>query len=219
MSPTTDSPAPTAALKDPSSGSQVDKGTVDLPAELFGARIHRHAMWLAVKTFLNNQRQGTSKVKSRAEVSGGGVKPWRQKGTGRARAGTTRSNVWVHGGRAFGPKPRDYRDSLPSKLRHVAFCSALSVRAKEGKVTVLTDSGVKDGRTREVFGALKALGFDKSRCLLIVDAGDLLAVRAARNLPNVATSSPTQVNTYEVLRADQVLITKQALETLREVRA
>lgn len=204
------------AIRDPKGG---EKGTVELPTELFSAKIHRHAMWLAVRSYLINQRQGTHKVKTRAEVSGGGVKPWRQKGTGRARSGTTRSPIWVGGGRAFGPKPRDYHTDLPKKLRRVAFASALSVRAKEGRVTVLSDVGVTAGKTKELYTTLKTLGIVDQRCLLIVDASESLAVRAGRNLPKLETTSPGQVNTYEVLRADQILVTSKALVALKEVRA
>ncbi len=200
-------------------GSGADKGTVELPGDLFGARIHRHAMWLAVRGFLINQRQGTSKVKNRKEVSGGGIKPWRQKGTGRARSGTIRSPIWVGGARAFGPKPRDYHIELPKKLRRVAFVSALSVRAKEGNVTVLTDAGATNGKTKELFSLLRQLGFADRRCLLIVDQSEQMAVRAGRNLPFLDTTNAGQVNTYEVMRAEQILVTSKALEALKEVRA
>lgn len=204
-----------AKLRDPSGA---DKGTIDLPAEIFEAKINRHVMWLSVVNYQNNQRQGTVKTKTRAEVSGGGPKPWRQKGTGRARAGTTRSNVWVKGGRAHGPLPRDHYNKLPKGIRAAALRSALTVRAKDGAVTVLTGSGVEEGKTREVVRMLKALGLDGAKCLLVVPAGDDRVVLAGRNLQRFDTSSAEQINTYEVLWADHVLITQEALGRLKEVR-
>lgn len=205
----------TAQLRDPAGA---EKGKIELPAELFESKIHRHAMWLAVNVHLTNQRQGTSKVKGRKEVKGGGVKPWRQKGTGRARSGTIRSPIWVGGARAFGPVPRDHHEDLPKKVRRLAFRSALSVRAKEGKVHVITDAGVKDGRTQEVAKTLKALGVAGSACLFIVDSADSLVVRAGRNIPWLVTASAAAANTYEVLRADHVVMTQAALETLKKER-
>lgn len=199
-------------------GNGGDKGSVELPGDLFGARIHRHAMWLAVRSYLINQRQGTSKVKGRKEVSGGGIKPWRQKGTGRARSGTIRSPLWVGGARAFGPVPREYHVELPKKLRRLAFASALSVRAKEGKVTVLT-APPASGKTKELHTLLKQLGFAERRCLLIVDSSEQMAVRAGRNLPMLETTSAGQANTYDVLKADQVLVTEKGLAALKDVRA
>lgn len=207
---------PTATLRDPQGAEQ---GTVELPADLFEAKIHRHVMWQVVTTYLNNQRQGTSQVKTRGMVSGGGKKPFRQKGTGRARQGTSRSNVMVGGARAFGPTPRDYHHDLPKKTRRLALRSALSVRAKEGKVTILTEPGVAEGKTRELAGLLQRLNLAGTRCLLVLEANDPLVVRAARNLQGLTTTSAGQVNTYEVLHADHVLITSPALDALKETRA
>ena len=204
-----------AQLRDPSGA---EKGTIELPAEIFEAKINRHVMWLSVVNYQNNQRQGTVKVKTRAEVSGGGPKPWRQKGTGRARAGTTRSNIWVKGGRAHGPQPRDHYIKLPKGVRAAALRSALTVRAKDGAVTVLTGSGVQEGKTREVLQMLKALGLEGTKCLLVLPVGEDRAVAAGRNLDRFGTSSAEQINTYEVLWADHVLITEDALTRLKEVR-
>lgn len=205
----------TAQLRDPKGA---DKGTVELPAEIFEAKISRHVMWLSVVNYQNNQRQGTVKVKTRSEVSGGGPKPWRQKGTGRARAGTTRSNVWVKGGRAHGPEPRDHYVKLPKGVRRAALRSALTVRAKDGKVTVLTGTGVQEGKTREVAQLLASLGLSDSRCLLVLPGADPQVVNAARNVKRLGTSSAEQINTYEVLWADHILITEDALAKLKEVR-
>jgi large subunit ribosomal protein L4 len=207
---------PTASLKDPQGA---DKGTVELPGELFDAKIHRHAMWQVVTTYLTNQRQGTSQVKTRGMVSGGGRKPWRQKGTGRARSGTNRSNIWVGGARAFGPSPRDYHIDLPKKTRRLALRSALTAKAKDGQVTILTETGVREGKTREIFALLKRLNLAESKCLFIIESNDEKVIRAVRNLPMVWTSSAAQVHTYEILRADQVLITSAAVDALKEARA
>ena len=193
-----------------------DQGTVELPAELFEAKIHRHAMWQVVTAYLTNQRQGTSQVKTRGMVSGGGKKPFRQKGTGRARQGTSRAAQYVGGARAFGPIPRDYRIEIPKKTRRLALRSALTVRAKEGKVTVLTDLGVADGKTREIHGLLRTLNLAESKCLLVIEGNDPRVVRAARNLPRVRTSSAGQLNTYEVLQADHIVVARAALAALAE---
>ena len=206
---------PTATLRDPQGE---EKGTVDLPAAFFESKIHRHVMWQVVTAYLTNQRQGTSQVKTRGMVSGGGRKPWRQKGTGRARSGTNRSNIWVGGARAFGPSPRDYHIDVPKKTRRLALRSAFTAKARDGAVTVLTDLGVRDGKTREITGLLKRLNLAGGRSLILVESNDPNIVRAARNLPTVTTSSAGQVNTYEVLRADHLLITKGALDALKEVR-
>jgi large subunit ribosomal protein L4 len=204
---------PTTTLRD-HQGAEV--GSVELPAQLFEAKIHRHAMWQVVTVFLSNQRQGTSQVKTRGMVSGGGRKPFRQKGTGRARQGSSRVNIYVGGGRAFGPSPRDYHVDLPKKTRRLALRSALSVRAKEGKIIVLAGTGVNEGRTREVVALLRSLGVGAAKCLLVLPGNDPLVLRAARNLPKLRTSSAGQLNTYEVLHAEHVLITREALDALKE---
>ncbi len=206
---------PTAILKDPQGTEQ---GTVELPPALFDSKISRHVMWEVVKTHLTNQRQGTSAVKTRGMVSGGGRKPWRQKGTGRARSGTNRSNIWVGGARAFGPSPRDYHRDLPRKVRRLALRSALSVKARDGQITILTDPGVTEGKTREIYGLLRNLNLTEVKCLLVLESADVRVVRAAQNLPRVYTTSANQLHTYEVLRADQILITSAALEALKETR-
>lgn len=211
-----ESGAPSAQLRDPKAG---ERGKFELPAEIFGQPINRHVMWLAVDVHLTNQRQGTAKVKTRAEVSGGGIKPWRQKGTGRARSGTIRSPIWVGGGRAFGPKPHDHRKQLPKKVRQLAFASALSVRAKDGKVFVLTDAGVQEGKTRELFTLLSNMGLANKPCLLVIEGNDPKVLRAGRNIPWLRTTSAAQANTYDVLRAENIVVTQAAVTALKEGRA
>jgi large subunit ribosomal protein L4 len=193
------------------------RGEVNLPESVFGIAPNRSVMWEAARNFLANQRQGTSSVKSRAMVSGGGRKPWRQKGTGRARAGTTRSNIWVHGGRAFGPRPRDYGYRLPKEIRRLALRSALSQKAGAGEVTVLADFTIPEPKTREVARVLTALGVTESRCLLVLPGHDSDLARAARNLPRLRTLEYRLLNTYEVLHADRLLILESAVPKLEEV--
>lgn len=206
----------TVTVRDPSGA---EKGKMDLPPELFEAKISRHVMWQVVTNYLNNQRQGTSQVKTRGMVSGGGRKPWRQKGTGRARSGTNRSNIWVGGARAFGPTPKDYHVQLPKKVRRMALRSALTVKAQNGHLTVLSGLGVTEGKTREIYRLVQSLGLGGQRCLIVVPGNDSLVLRAVRNLPRVTTASAAEVHTYEILRADHVLITGEAIEALKEARA
>src|SRR5438093_176719 len=132
-----------------------EKGTAALPDDLFAQQVNEHLLWLSVKRHLGNQRQGTAKVKAKGEVSGGGRKPWRQKGTGRARAGSNTSPLWPGGGRAFGPKPRDYRTELPRKQRRVALVSALSLKASAQAVSVLDALKLEQPRTAEIASLLK----------------------------------------------------------------
>lgn len=206
----------TAQLKDPSGA---DKGTVDLPAEIFESKINRHVMWQAVVNYQQNQRQGTVETKTRETVSGGGVKPWRQKGTGRARSGSTRTVVWAGGPPTKGPHPRDWYARLPKKVRSLALKSALTVRAKDGKVTVLTGSGISEGRAKEVSQVLRSLGLDDQKCLLVLEGHDPMAIRAGRNVARFNTTNAQQINAYEVLWADHVLVTQKAIDALVEVRS
>jgi large subunit ribosomal protein L4 len=193
------------------------RGEVKLPETVFGLAPNRHVMWEAVRNFLANQRQGTSSVRSRAEVSGGGRKPWRQKGTGRARVGTIRSPLWVHGGRAFGPRPRDYSYELPKAARRLALRSALSQKAGAGEVTVVADFQLAEPRTREVARILQNLEVGEARCLLVVARHDPDLARATRNLPRLQTREYRLLNAYEVLHADRLLILESAVPKLEEV--
>src|SRR5215510_6792543 len=148
------------------------KGEAALPTELFGQPVHEHLLWLSVKRHLGDQRQGTAKVKARGEVSGGGRKPWRQKGTGRARSGSNTSPLWPGGGRAFGPKPRDYRTELPRKQRRIALAAALSQKAIENAVTVIDKLQFQAPRTKEMAAILKKLGLESKRTLLVIEEAD-----------------------------------------------
>ena len=196
-----------------------EKGTTTLPDELFGQQVHEHLLWLSVKRHLGNQRQGTAKVKGRGEVSGGGRKPWRQKGTGRARAGSNTSPLWPGGGRAFGPEPRDYRTELPRKQRRAALAAALSQKAADQAVSVVESLALDQPRTREVAAVLKAMGLYDKRTLLVLGEADPNVVKSCRNLRNLRTTMAHQINAYELLDCDQLLLTSGGLARVREVFA
>ncbi|MCK4305510.1 MAG: 50S ribosomal protein L4 [Candidatus Eisenbacteria sp.] len=191
-------------------------GEVDLPGGTFGIEPNGHVMWEAVRNYLANQRQGTACVKSRGEKRGGGRKPWRQKGTGRARCGTIRSPIRVGGARAFGPKPRDYSYAVPKKVKRLALQSALSSKAQAGDVVVISDFQVSEGRTREVAGMLKGLGLTGTKCLLVLPEHDPLLARATRNLPDLRTLEFRLLNTYEILQAGRLLIMESAVAKIGE---
>ena len=193
------------------------KGTTALPDELFAQPVHEHLLWLSVKRHLGNQRQGTAKVKGRGEVSGGGRKPWRQKGTGRARSGSNTSPLWPGGGRAFGPEPRDYRTELPRKQRRAALAAALSQKASEQAVSVLESLSLEAPQTRQVAAMLKTMGLYDKRTLLVLGEADQNVIKSCRNLRNLRTTLAHQINAYELLDCEQVLLTAGGLARVREV--
>ncbi|MFN2594187.1 MAG: 50S ribosomal protein L4 [Actinomycetota bacterium] len=185
-----------------------------LPDELFGAPVNVPLMHQVVTAQLAAARSGTASTKTRAEVRGGGQKPWRQKGTGRARHGSSRSPIWVGGGAVFGPKPRDYSVRLPKKMRKAALRSALSAKAADSSIWVL--DGFDEPRTRAAASALKAADID-GRLLVVLDPADEVSAtvdRAFRNLANVAFSLHSSLSTYDVLVADAILFTGSALDRL-----
>ena len=192
-------------------------GTIDLAETVFGAEVNASAMHSYVVAYLANQRQGTQSAKTRAEVSGGGKKPWRQKGTGRARQGSTRSPQWTHGGVVFAPKPRDYRLSVNKKLKRVALCSALSSKVEDDKLMVLESIDLNEGKTREMAAALKALKANKA--LVVIADNDEKIVRATRNIDGVEISFVGTLNTYEILKHDTLVITEDAVRKVEEVYA
>ena len=193
------------------------KGVTALPGELFEQPVHEHLLWLSVRRHLGNQRQGTAKVKHRGEVSGGGRKPWRQKGTGRARAGSNTSPLWPGGGRAFGPEPRDYRTELPKKQRRAALAAALSQKAAEQAVAVVESLAFEAPKTRQVATLLKTMGLADKRILLVLGAADENVIKSCRNLRNLRTTLAHQINAYELLDCDQVLLTAGGLAAVKEV--
>lgn len=194
-----------------------EKGTVDLPDWAFASRIHRHVMWEVVRNHLANARQGTSKVKNRAKVRGGGSKPWAQKKTGRARAGTRRSVLWVGGGRAFGPRPRSYSYNMPKKIRRLALRSALTLKAKDEGIAVLSELPVSEVKTREVYSVLTNLGLGHTKTLLVLPEYDEQILRAARNIPKLETTIVSNLNTYQVLHSDRLLLLESTVDRMREV--
>ncbi len=195
------------------------KGDTQLPAALFDTPVHVHAMWEAVKCYNANQRQGTASTKTRSTMTGGGRKPWRQKGTGRARAGTNTSPVWTGGGRAHGPHPRDYSYTIPKRIRRLAMTSALSARAAEGNVFVLEGITLAEPKTREVAALLKKLGLEGKKTLLVTDAYDANVFRSARNIPTVHTAVAHSLNAHDLLAAHALVVTQKGLARMTEVYA
>lgn len=196
------------------SGKKVS--TVELSDAVFGITPNEKAVHAAVVNFLANQRQGTQSTKTRSEVSGGGRKPWRQKGTGHARQGSIRAPQWVHGGVALGPKPRDYSYRLNKKLRRLAVLSALSDKALNGNMIVLDKLAVEDYKTKTVVNMLSAVGGAKKN-LIVNDVVDSKFVKSAANIPGVKTTTASSVNTYDVVNADKFIISVDAAKKLEEV--
>jgi len=190
------------------------KGSVDLSPEVFGIEPNRAVMHQVVVAQLAAARQGTHKTKTRSEVSGGGAKPWRQKGTGRARQGSIRAPHWTGGGTVFGPKPRSYAQRTPKKMIRLALRSALSDRAGGGRIMVLEDLGFEAPKTKSAKSLLDKLE-TAGRSLIVIQSwdDDDTAVRSFRNLPDVHICAADQLNTYDVLRSDWVLFSRASLET------
>ena len=193
-------------------------GEITLSDVIFGAEINGAVLHAAVRAYLMNQRQGTQSTLTRSEVSGGGKKPWRQKGTGRARQGSTRSPQWTHGGIALGPKPRDYRIALNKKTKRAALYSALSAKVVEGKLIVVDDIKCDGYKTKTMVAMLNALGAEK-KSLIVLDTTDKFVVKSCANSPGVKTSLYNTINVYDILNADQFIVTKAAVEMLQEVYA
>jgi large subunit ribosomal protein L4 len=195
----------------------IEKGEQALPAELFGQQVHEHVLWLALKRHLGNQREGNAKVKNRAAVSGGGRKPFKQKGTGRARQGSNTSPLMPGGGRAFGPKPRDYRTDLPKAQRRTALTSALSLKASENAVTLLEALALEAPKTQTVASLLGKIGLGGKRTLLVIDRADPNVVKSCRNIAGLQTTLAHQLNPYDLVVADALIVTLQGLERMKEV--
>jgi large subunit ribosomal protein L4 len=186
---------------------------IDLDDKIFGAKVDKNLFHEVVKMQLANRRGGNACTKTRSEVSGGGRKPWRQKGTGRARAGSTRSPLWVGGGVVFGPKPRDYSYSLPKKVRRAALKSALSLKVKEGKLLIVENLNLEEIKTKAFVSFLKGLAVEDA---LIVDSDNVNLERSARNLHTVKVLRPEGLNVYDILKYEYLLLTKQSAEKIQE---
>ena len=195
-----------------------EKGTTALPDELFAQPVHEHLLWLSVKRHLGNQRQGTAMVKSKGLVSGGGRKPFKQKGTGNARQGSNTSPLMPGGGRAFGPKPHSHRTDMPKRQRRSALVSALSLRAGENAVSVI-EGLVVDGppKTARVAGVLGKIGLTGKKTLLVVGTQNDTVWKSVRNLRGVHTTLAHQLNAYDLLECEQLLLTEDGLARVKEV--
>ncbi|MEG2382136.1 MAG: 50S ribosomal protein L4 [Oscillospiraceae bacterium] len=197
-------------------GEQV--GEVELSESIFGIEPNESVLHDAVKNHLANCRQGTQSALTRAEVSGGGKKPWRQKGTGRARAGSTRSPVWTHGGVAFAPKPRDYSYTLNKKVKRLALKSALSSKAAEGEIIVIDNLVVAEIKTSAFKSFLDKINAS-GKALVITKEVNEPVIKSARNIPGVVTTIATVLSPYGILNTGKLVIDKAALEKIEEVYA
>jgi len=189
--------------------------TVKLSEEIFGVEPNHHLIYRAVRTYLDNQRQGTSRVKTRAEVRGGGRKPFKQKHTGMARQGSSRSPVMVGGGSIFGPEPRDYTNTLPAGMRRLARKSALSLKAKEGQIRIVEDFSMDGPKTKTMMSVLKALDLASGKTLLLLPKPDANVVKSGRNIPGLHIAQADKASTYDFVNTQVLLIQKSALEALQ----
>ena len=190
--------------------------TVELSDAVFGITPNEKAVHAAVVNFLANQRQGTQSTKTRSEVSGGGRKPWRQKGTGHARQGSIRAPQWTHGGVALGPKPRDYSYRINKKLKRLAVLSALSAKAAAGDMIVIDELACAEYKTKTIVSMLAAIGAEK-KALIVTPVADAKIVKSAANIPGVKTTIATNLNTYDVVNANKFVISVDAAKKLEEV--
>jgi large subunit ribosomal protein L4 len=189
--------------------------SIALNPDIFEAQPNAHVVYQAVRLHLANRRQGTAKSKERSDVSGGGKKPWRQKGRGTARSGSSRSPLWVGGGTIFGPRPRTYHMTLPTKVRQLARRSAWAMKAQDGQIRVVEDFTVSEPpKTSQMYGILKALALHDTKTLLLVPAYDRNLWLAARNIPTLAVSEAANASTYDILNTQVVLIQKSALPVI-----
>ena len=192
-------------------------GSIELNDAVFGVEVNEHLVHMAVVNQLANKRQGTQSAKTRSEVSGGGKKPWRQKGTGHARQGSTRSPQWTGGGVVFAPKPRDYSFKMNKKEKRAALCSALSSKVAESQIIVLDEFKLDEIKTKkfvEVMNNLKA-----SKALVVLEGENKNVVLSGRNIPTVKVTATNEINTYDVLKYETLVVTKAAVEKLEEVYA
>ena len=193
-------------------------GTMELNDAVFGAEINSAVLHAAVRAFLLNQRQGTQSTLTRAEVSGGGIKPWKQKGTGRARQGSTRAPQWTHGGIALGPKPRSYRVSINKKLKQVALFSALTSKVVSNELIVVDNIALDSYKTKSMVNFLKAVNAEGKAMIVTLNVNEYV-VGSAANIPGVITAPVNTINVYDILKYDKMVIAQDALAKLEEVYA
>jgi large subunit ribosomal protein L4 len=193
-------------------------GTVDLSDSIFGIEPNAAVMHQVVLAYLAAQRQGTQSALTRSEVSGGGRKPWRQKGTGRARQGSTRAPQWTHGGIVFAPKPRDYRFTVNKKERRLALKSALSVKAADNEIIVVDKIATEEYKTKKIAAMLSAVEAGKKTLIVLAD-NDSKVIKSANNIPGVKTAQVNTINVYDILNADKLVIAQDAVSKIEEVYA
>lgn len=198
------------------SGAQV--GTIDLCDSVFAVEVNEAILHAAVRMYLLNQRQGTQSALTRTEVSGGGKKPWRQKGTGRARQGSTRAPQWTHGGVVFAPKPRSYRTAMNKKARQLAIKSALSSKVAGGEFVCVDAITASEYKTKTMVNMLKAIGAEGKALVVLSEKNDMV-VRSLANIPGVKTAYANTINVYDILNCDNLVMDKGAVEQITEVYA
>ena len=189
---------------------------VKLDDTIFGIQPNDHAIYLSVKALLANQRQGTHKAKERAEVRGGGKKPWRQKGRGTARAGTIRSPLWIGGGTIFGPRPRDYRQKLPKKLRQLARKSALSYKVKDEQILVVEDFTFEKPATKDFVSFINAMNLNGKKILLLTGKNDTNVYKSGRNISKVNVLEASKASTYDILNNQLLILQHSAIDAISE---
>ena len=198
------------------SGAQV--GEITLSETVFGAEVNEAVLHAAVRAYLLNQRQGTQSTLTRSEVSGGGRKPWKQKGTGRARQGSTRSPQWTHGGIALGPKPRSYRTKLNKQVKRIAMFSALSSKVAGDEMVVVDAITAQEYKTKTMVSMLNAIGAGK-KSLVVLDTNDNMVVKSLSNIPGVKVAYANTLNVYDILNCNTIVFAQNAVQKLEEVYA
>ncbi len=191
-------------------------GEIALSEELFGAEVNKSVLHSVVRAYLINQRQGTQSTKTRSEVSGGGKKPWKQKGTGRARQGSTRSPQWTHGGIALGPKPRTFHVSVNKKVKRIALKSALSAKLAENEIIVVDGLKATEYKTRPMVDMLRALDAER-KPLVVLPEMDKVLIKSFANIPGATTCQANNLNVYQILNHKKLIISKNAVEVMEEV--
>jgi large subunit ribosomal protein L4 len=194
-----------------------ESGTIELPDDIFGVEPSMHALQQVVTTHLANRRQGTACAKTRSEVKVTKSKPYRQKGTGRARAGSANSPLWVGGGVTFGPRPRTYNKRLNKKLRRLALKSAFSIKASEKGIRVVEDFTLETPRTKDIATLLSAMGIDGKKTVFLTGSRDEVLLKSSRNIPTVRTHLAESAHTYQVMNCDFILFTTSGLDQIKEV--
>ena len=193
-------------------------GDIELSENVFGAEVNEDVLYLAVESYLANQRQGTQSTKTRSEVRGGGIKPWKQKGTGRARQGSIRAPQWIKGGIALGPKPRTYTIKLTKKVKRLALKSALSSKVNDNNIVVVDEINFSEIKTKNMVNVLNNLKLE-TNALIVLGEKNENVVRSAKNIPNVKTAYVNTINVYDILKYNKFIMTKEAAAKIEEVYA